>query len=202
MDLVQPIVSHALVLFIPIQKAWCFSSIPYHSKDATILFFETQPHDSRFFGGLAQDSQRSTLLCLLNAQIKGVPHHAWLLKDAASLENIERKPTINCKHTLESAPRFPQKVPRKCSYRGWRCSSCSEHMFAVGQTLVTFPTSPKCRYPWWRNINSSKFKVLKWWKTFYVDNCMAGLVGWLSGPKVPAAKSDLSSVPHGGATRW
>lgn len=63
-----------------------------------------------FFCGLASDSQRSTLLCLLNAQIKGVPHHAWLLKDAASLENIERKPTINCKHTLESAPRFPKKV--------------------------------------------------------------------------------------------
>lgn len=105
MDLVQPIVSHALVLFIPIQKAWCFSSIPYHGKDAMILFFETQPLESCFFGGLAQDSQRSTLLCLLNAQIKGVPHHAWLLKNAAALETIERKPTINCKHTLD----FPKK---------------------------------------------------------------------------------------------
>lgn len=79
-----------------------------------ILFFETQPHDSRFFGGLAQDSQRSTLLCLRNAQIKGVPHHAWLLKDAASLENIERKSTINCKHTLD----FPKKSQESADISG------------------------------------------------------------------------------------
>lgn len=110
--------------------------------------FHTKVQDAMcFFGFWDRD-----LWCLLFrdlpcscfwVQTKGVCHQASL-KGCNFIEMILKgnpQSTANtpCRHHKV----FPQKPLRKCGYWHWKCSSGTEHLLAVEQAWVPFPTPPK-----------------------------------------------------------